>query len=257
MTTKEKRFWAGAALVSAEMLGTLAIFTGAVAGFFFLTRRRWRKYKKTDLEVFDHIEKYVNERNNRVMLFITSLGKHQFLIPANLSLITYFLFIRKRTWFTIRVVAIALSSLGLMFILKYLFRRKRPVNPLLQKVRGLSFPSGHAIMSVTFYGLLIYIISQTIKAKGVRWSLIIALLLLIQLIGFSRIYLRVHYTSDVLAGFVIGLLWLMISLSVLKSLENYNKEKVNFLLQPLMKTGLNTKASATWRRPLPDQTLKN
>ncbi len=90
--------------------------------------------------------------------------------------------------------------------------------------RGLSFPSGHAIMSVTFYGLLIYIISQTIKDKEVKWSLIISLLALIQMIGISRVYLRVHYASDIAVGYITGGLWLLISLDVLKRIENYNEQ---------------------------------
>ena len=164
------------------------------------------------------------------MLFFTFLGKHQFLIPANLTLIMYFLLIRKRTWFSIRIASIALSSLGLMFVLKHLFHRNRPQLPLLNRARGLSFPSGHAIMAVTFYGLLIYIISHTIKDKKLKWALILLISVLIPFIGFSRVYLRVHYPSDVLAGYLIGFLWLRISLQVLKQLENYNTQKVRFLL---------------------------
>ncbi|HVX24951.1 MAG TPA: phosphatase PAP2 family protein [Parafilimonas sp.] len=87
--------------------------------------------------------------------------------------------------------------------------------------KGLSFPSGHAIMSVTFYGLLIYIIAQTIKQKPLKWSLIISLCIFVQLIGFSRVYLRVHYASDVAVGYITGLLWLFISLNILKQLEHY------------------------------------
>src|SRR5438876_6030236 len=183
-----------------------------------------RRHKKLDLKIFHLVRIHTNERNTRIMSILTVLAKHQFLIPANLSLIYYFLFVRKRTWFSIRVAAIALSSLGLMFLFKYLFKRKRPQPPLLRPAKGLSFPSGHAIMSVTFYGLLIYIIGQTQKNKPVKWPLIISLLVLIQLIGFSRVYLRVHYASDVAAGYIIGLLWLLISLDLLKRIEDYNKQ---------------------------------
>jgi len=152
------------------------------------------------------------------MLAITFLGKHQFLIPANLLLIAYFLFFANRSSYSIRVAAIALSSLALMFILKYLFHRKRPLSPLLNAARGLSFPSGHAIMAVTFFGLLIYCIDHSVWPAALQFISIFFLVILIILIGFSRIYLRVHYASDVLAGFIIGVLWLLISLSVLNNL---------------------------------------
>ena len=157
------------------------------------------------------------------MLLFTKLGKHQFLIPANISLILFYLFIRRRSWFSIRVASIALSSLLLMFALKHLFHRKRPLDPLLEKAKGLSFPSGHAIMSVTFYGLIIYMLSQEIKSPYAKIPLIGSLILLMQVVGFSRVYLRVHYASDVISGHLIGLGWLLTSLSVLKRLEKYNK----------------------------------
>jgi undecaprenyl-diphosphatase len=111
-----------------------------------------------------------------------------------------------------------------MFLLKYLFQRKRPLSPLLKAAKGLSFPSGHAIMAVTFYGLIIYILRNTVQIDWLRYLLTVFLILLIVLIGYSRVYLRVHYASDVLAGFIIGLVWLLISLSVLNNLEQYFKD---------------------------------
>lgn len=223
MTNREKRFWKGAGMVSGEMLGAMVLFTGVITSLVFWIRPAMRRHKKVDLDIFDAIKKHTNEKNTKFMSAITVLAKHQFLIPANLALLFYFLFLKKRTWFSIRVAAIALSSLGLMFLMKYLFKRKRPQPPLLRPAHGLSFPSGHAIMSVTFYGLLIYIISHSLKNKAVKWSLMVSLASLIQLIGFSRVYLRVHYASDVAAGYIIGFSWLIISLDLLKRIEEYNK----------------------------------
>lgn len=108
-----------------------------------------------------------------------------------------------------------------MLLLKQLFQRKRPLSPLLKAAKGLSFPSGHAIMAVTFYGLLVYILQHTIDINWLKSLATFLLIVLVLLIGFSRIYLRVHYASDVLGGFIIGLLWLMISLAVIKWLEGY------------------------------------
>lgn len=210
-------------MVSAELTTHLAMYAGALAGLIFLVRPSMRKHKKLDLKVFELIKSHTNERNTRIMKFFTYFGTHNFFIPANLSLIFYFLFIRKRSWFSIRIASVAISSLALMFLLKYLFKRKRPLYPL-QKASGLSFPSGHAIMSVTFYGLLIYIISQTIKDRKIKLPLIISLIALIQMIGISRIYLRVHYASDIAVGYITGALWLLISLDVLKQIEKYNHE---------------------------------
>jgi membrane-associated phospholipid phosphatase len=237
MTNREKRFWTGAGLVTTELLVTMVAFTGALASLIFAIRPMMRKYKKVDLKIFDRIEAWTNERNSRIIKGITFLGSHQFMIPANLSLIVYFLFIRKRTWFSIRVAAIALSSLLLMMVLKKLFRRKRPLLPLLEPARGLSFPSGHAMISTSFYGLLIYIIGYTIQTPAVKWPMIVSLLGLIRAIGFSRVYLRVHYASDVLAGYFTGLLWLLVSLDVLNRLEAFNKEKAKQLSGQLVLVG--------------------
>lgn len=219
MSDQAEQFWDNAALLSAEIVISLFLFAAVVAILVFLARGHLRKYKPVDLAIFDWLHPWTNPLKNRIMLFITLLGKHQFLIPANLLLIVYFIFISKHSWFSVRVAAIALSSLALMFILKYLFMRKRPLSPLLQAARGLSFPSGHAIMAVTFYGLIMYIVAHTVGNYPLRYFLFIVLAALILLIGFSRVYLRVHYASDVLAGFIIGLVWLLISLGVLSRVE--------------------------------------
>jgi len=208
-------------LIIAEVLLTLAVFSAIIALIVFSIRKPIRKHKPTDMLIFEKIKPVISTRNNKIMLFITFLGKHQFLIPANLILIFYFVVVTKQNWFSIRVITIAISSLVLMLLLKQLFQRKRPLSPLLKAAKGLSFPSGHAIMAVTFYGLLIYILQHTITIDWLKVFFTALLVVLILLIGFSRVYLRVHYASDVTAGFIIGSLWLIISLFVLKLLETY------------------------------------
>jgi len=207
-------------LIIAEVLLSLLLFAGVIALLVFSIRKPIRKHKPVDMAIFERIKPTVNTITNKIMLFITFLGKHQFLIPANLLVIFYFLFIKRQTWFSIRVIAISISSLLLMLLLKQLFQRKRPLSPLLKAAKGLSFPSGHAIMSVTFYGSLIYILQHNISVEWLKALSTVLLIGLILWIGYSRVYLRVHYASDVAAGFIIGLLWLLISLAVLKGIEN-------------------------------------
>jgi undecaprenyl-diphosphatase len=114
----------------------------------------------------------------------------------------------------------------LMFLLKQIFGRQRPDIPLLREAHGLSFPSGHALMSVTFYGLLIYLVWEYVSHRFLKWLLMVLLVLLILMIGFTRIYLRVHYPSDVFAGFAMGFVWLVISLFVLRRIEKFSRKKV-------------------------------
>jgi membrane-associated phospholipid phosphatase len=207
-------------LLTMHIIVSLIIFIAVIAVLVFTIRKPIRRYKPLDLAVFDRMQAWPNPRRNRFMQSITFLGKHQFLIPANLILIFYFLWVAKQTWLSIRVLAISLSSLVLMLLLKALFGRKRPLSPLLKAAKGLSFPSGHAIMSVAFFGIIIY---WVLHAGLPDWITIITatlLTVLILLIGFSRIYLRVHYASDVLAGFIIGLIWLLIALSVVGTVQD-------------------------------------
>ena len=219
-------------MLSIEMIIVLVLFLGALLLFVNMIRRVFvLQNNRFDDKVFSYLQTHVSDENNQVMLFFTFLGKHEFLIPANLILIAYFLFIKKHRWYSIKVPAIALSSLALMFGLKHLFDRNRPLIPLLEEARGLSFPSGHALMSVTFYGLLVYIVFKGIENRPLKWTLITLLLLLILIIGFSRIYLRVHYASDVIAGFCVGLLWLVICVWVLNRLELFSKREVNKVVE--------------------------
>jgi undecaprenyl-diphosphatase len=232
LSARVKKFWAALALLSVEMIIVLGLFGGALLLFVYMIRRVFFLHNnRFDDKVFAYLNNHVSEDNNQVMLFFTYLGRHEFLIPANLILIAYFLFFKKHRWYSIKVPAIALSSLALMFGLKHLFDRERPLVPLLEEARGLSFPSGHALMSVTFYGLLIYIVFKGFKNTPLKWTLISLLLLLILTIGFSRIYLRVHYASDVIAGLCVGLLWLVICVAVLNKLEKYSQKKVNPVVQ--------------------------
>jgi len=215
-----KRIWKEITLLSTEFIIVLVLFLVSALVFVRVVNTIFIEKKEDfDHHVFALIAPYITSANTSLMLFFTFLGKHNFLIPANLLLIAYFLFVRKHKWFSIRVSAVAISSLSLMVLLKTSFNRPRPSLPVLTEVSGLSFPSGHALMSFAFYGLLIYIVRNSVKNKALRLLLVVLLLLLIAMIGFSRIYLRVHYASDVLAGFAVGFIWLVLSLTIIRQLE--------------------------------------
>ena len=227
-SNKIKKQWAAIGLLSVEMLVVMAIFVISLVSFVLITRHIFvLKNERFDFQVFDFLRSHVSEKKNNVMLFFTFLGSHLFLIPANVILIVYFLFIRKHRWYSIKIPVIALTSVALMFLLKTIFGRHRPDIPLLKVAQGLSFPSGHAFMSVTFYGLLIYIVWNTVERVWLKWVFAILLFLLILMIGFTRIYLRVHYPSDVFAGFATGFLWLAISLLIIRRIERFSRKEVN------------------------------
>lgn len=227
-----KKFWASLALLSAEMLVLLVLFTAAFAVLIYLIRNVFvLKNTKLDDHAFSLLAPLVSETNNAIVKSITFLGTHTFLVPANLFLIFWFLAVKKHKWYSIKIPAVALSSLALMFGLKQLFGRERPGDPLLQEAAGLSFPSGHALFSVTFYGLLVYMIAKSKYANSVKYPLMVLLILLILAIGLTRIYLKVHYATDVIAGFSVGFLWLVFALAVLNYMERYSRKEIAPVLE--------------------------
>ena len=98
-------------------------------------------------------------------------------------------------------------------LLKKILQRPRPTEFRIIEETGYSFPSGHSMISMAFYGYLIYLIYKYVKNKYVKWISIVLLGILICSIGISRIYLGVHYTSDVLGGFLISVSYLVIYIS--------------------------------------------
>lgn len=108
-------------------------------------------------------------------------------------------------------------------VLKYIVQRPRPTEFRIIDETGYSFPSGHSMVSTAFYGFLIYLIYKKVENKYLKWTLISALSILILFIGVSRIYLGVHYTSDVFAGFLISISYLIVFISIIKNYQFIDK----------------------------------
>lgn len=223
-----KKRIASLALLSVELIIVLALFIAALIIFSIFAYQvlKWQDHE-FDFLVFDKVSQFVTPFNTSFIQAITFLGNHNFLVPVNLLLVTYFLFIKKHRWYSIKVPAIALGGLLLMTLLKQLFNRPRPLIPLLEPVKGLSFPSGHAMMSVSFYGLLILLVWENVTNRFWKWLFTSLLVILILLIGFSRIYLRLHYFSDVMAGFAAGVIWLSICVWIIGRMERFSKKEID------------------------------
>ena len=110
-------------------------------------------------------------------------------------------------------------------ILKLFVQRPRPEGYRLIDETGYSFPSGHSMVSMAFYGLIIYIIWKKVKNKNLKYASCSILGVLIILIGFSRIYLGVHYASDVIGGFAISLIYLILITNIIRSYLKLEKSK--------------------------------
>ena len=141
--------------------------------------------------------------------FITNFGGAMFLVIAT---ITLFIVIKNK-----KIGISILSNVAIVTVLnqliKRILQRPRPTEYRIIEETGYSFPSGHSMISMAFYGYLIYLIYKYVKNKYIKWISIVLLSILICSIGISRIYLGVHYTSDVLGGFLISISYLVIYIS--------------------------------------------
>ena len=141
--------------------------------------------------------------------FITNFGGAIILIVLAFML---FIFIKNK-----KIGVSIISNLAIITVLNQLLKRivqsPRPTEFRIVEESGYSFPSGHSMVSMAFYGYLIYLIYKHVKNKYLKWISIILLSILICSIGISRIYLGVHYTSDVLGGFFISISYLIIYIS--------------------------------------------
>jgi undecaprenyl-diphosphatase len=144
----------------------------------------------------------------RAMLCITQLGSVWFLVPFG-ALVVWRLVAAGRKHAAVLLTGTALGSEGITQILKLVFHRTRP-----QAYFGLisppnySFPSGHAITACCFWGVLAAILAARARSGWVKAVLWISAAALALMIGFSRIYLGVHYPTDVLAGYALAVVWI-------------------------------------------------
>ena len=160
-----------------------------------------------DLAVRGAVHSWASPYLTYAMLGASLIGQSWFLIPLGLLLATI-LVRRGRKRAAVVFAAAPIGSEVLVQTLKVIFHRTRPEAFFgLAQPETYSFPSGHAMTSVCFYGAMAAILAIGSKRKAAYWIVGIGTPLLI---GFSRVYLGVHYPSDVLAGWAGGVVWLAI-----------------------------------------------
>ncbi len=225
-----KKLAAGAALFTVELLFVWVLFIACVVVFFYLSSQIAQGDEVgIDEAAFAFASSIANPGLNNFIEGITFFASRQFLTPAALLLVAYFVFVRKHRWYSLKVPVVALGSITLNVVLKYFFDRPRPILPLVE-AHGLSFPSGHTMVAASFYGLIIYLIWHNVKVPWLRYTLVALLVVFVIFIGFSRIYLRVHYATDVLAGFAAGFMWVVIGIWFLRRLERYSRKEITPVL---------------------------
>lgn len=153
-----------------------------------------------------------NKNLTSILLIITNLGSSYTLIILSILLIV----IMKNKKIPICISLNLICSFLISQFAKILFARTRPVGINLIDEAGFSYPSGHAMVSMAYYGFIAYLIYKSETKKINKIILIILLTITIITIGFSRIYLGVHYLSDVVGGFLLSIAYLMIYIKNIK-----------------------------------------
>ncbi len=204
----------------------------AVISFYGLTE----ELADDDLKTFDeffvsHIVGLRGPLISKIMLSATFIGNlvgYLLIIP----ILTVFFIIRKNWRLSIEITLVLLLSSGLNIVLKNLIERQRPPEiGRLVFAEFYSFPSGHAMSAITFYGFIVYLSFILIKKAWLKYGIILLCMFITVLIGISRIYLGVHYPSDILAGYIAGLGWLMFCILILNliTLSKLKLEQANIL----------------------------
>ena len=150
-----------------------------------------------------------------IFYYFSLLGSLPVVILVALAA-TILLLIKKKYVHLIALIT-ALTGTGITVLTgKNYFLRLRPKDFGFYSEVSYSFPSGHATVAMAFYGMLFYIFIRLTPTYKNKFRLFVLALLFISLLGFSRLYLGVHYLSDVIAGFSLGLLWLLSAISILE-----------------------------------------
>lgn len=179
----------------------------------------WETLFRDKLVLFDNgfvwlIRYFANPTLDTIMLTITDIGfgtSYLVIVAVTLLLLAYL-----KRWRELGALGICLVGGGLLSsLLKNVFKRARPDLLHIIQETGYSFPSGHALATMCFYGMVAFLIMRTIASwRGRLFALTVTLILSV-LIGISRIYLGVHYPTDVIAGYAAGSMWLVCCIALL------------------------------------------
>ncbi|MBN2016259.1 phosphatase PAP2 family protein [Candidatus Dojkabacteria bacterium] len=182
----------------------------------------------TENETLVRIDKFLSEivyssRTpwlDKVMLIVTSLGSAIVLIPIIIITIAFLIKYRKFRE-TVVFVFTSGTTVILNVVLKYLFQRPRPqLSPIVSE-HFYSFPSGHAMNSFVFYAVITFLVFSFCKKKVNKFFFFLLSLIIVLLIGFSRVYLGVHYPSDIIGGYLGGL-WVFITVLLVDRILDFS-----------------------------------
>lgn len=190
----------------------ITIFVLTILFSYIAYNLKMDKIIPIDTAVYDLIISLKSTGVTNIVRSITFLCSEIFMI----ALAIVILLLLKNKGISLRLVLNMAGAAVLNKIVKAIFARPRPIGISLVEESGYSFPSGHSMISFAFYGYVVYLIYTKVQNKWIKWISIISLSLLIPLIGISRVYLGVHFGSDVIGGFILGLIYLMLFIKYVK-----------------------------------------
>lgn len=185
--------------------------------------------KEEELAVFDHqISEYIISFRTPALtdyfIFITHVGDiYGYAVMFGIAIIASMLYFKNWKYILQTVFVLMLASISNV-LLKRLVDRARPGAEHLVVVETLSYPSGHAMSAMAFYGFLIYLFYRFKINPWLKYAIIIFLIAVILSIGISRIYLGVHYPSDVVGGFIAGLIWVFFCILLFNLAEVFRRD---------------------------------
>jgi membrane-associated phospholipid phosphatase len=199
---KTKKLNSGLLLLGALLVAVSALFT-----FGWLAEEMLEgDAQKFDSVVRNAVHQHATPALTRLMQAFSFLGSVAMVSALCLVLLGAFLYFhRTRLAALLGVTMVGMGALD--EALKIAFRRPRPVAFFGPTPSSYSFPSGHAFGALCFYGVLAVILTTRVRGAAAKWSIWTGAAFLIAMIGFSRIYLGVHYPSDVIAGYCAGAVW--------------------------------------------------
>ena len=193
-------------------------FIGLITFSIIVVRLKNNTIISFDNYIYNHIKGLISPNMTNIFKIITEFGNIYIMIPIIILILIFSKDKSFKKYFIYNLIFIFILN----NVLKIIFTRDRPIDINLIIETGYSFPSGHSMVSFAFYGFLAYFIYHTNLNNYLKLLFIILLGLLVFMIGISRIYLGVHYASDVLGGFAISALYLVI---FIKYIYNKNKEE--------------------------------
>ena len=158
---------------------------------------------------------------NKILQVITTMGG-TVVLPSIIIIATIILICIKKGKYALMIFSNALCSTIMYNIIKQIIQRPRPYPFYFIEETGYSFPSGHATSNMAVFGLLIYFVWTNVKNKKIKILLTILLSLWILIMGITRIYFNVHYPSDIVAGFVLGSICVLLTITVQEKIYKKN-----------------------------------